>query len=83
KGRLRKARNGGERKCEATTTDVIIISTETSNGRSGERKIEEEEDRRKTRPLLHCSQLVASGKREDLIIVDIDEAYGDDELVCC
>ncbi|GAB2296088.1 hypothetical protein Dimus_030225, partial [Dionaea muscipula] len=29
-----KAQNGGEHKCEAAAANVIIISTETSNGRA-------------------------------------------------
>ncbi|GAB2281008.1 hypothetical protein Dimus_015622 [Dionaea muscipula] len=97
-----KAQNGGERKCEAATTNVIIISTETSNGRA----VKERSRKKKTGGPTFTSLLTARsklslennsytkslasrsdgiggvvGKREDLIIVDIDEAYGDDELV--
>ncbi|GAB2295072.1 hypothetical protein Dimus_029253 [Dionaea muscipula] len=83
-----KAQNGGERKCEAATTNVIIISTETSNGRA----VKERSRKKKTgggptfTSLLtaRSKEVAAIGgvarKRVDLIIVNIDEASGDDEL---
>ncbi|GAB2298075.1 hypothetical protein Dimus_032150, partial [Dionaea muscipula] len=84
-----KAQNGGERKCEATTTNMIIISTETSNGRA----VKEKSRKKKTggeptfTSLLTARSKVEAAaiggvarKREDLIIVNIDEASGDDEL---
>ncbi|GAB2266110.1 hypothetical protein Dimus_001134, partial [Dionaea muscipula] len=83
-----KAQNGGERKCEATATNVIIISTKFSNGRA----VKERPRKKKTgRGLTFTSLLTARSKeaaaiggvakkREDLIIVNIDEASGDDVL---
>ncbi|GAB2301417.1 hypothetical protein Dimus_035442, partial [Dionaea muscipula] len=43
-----KARTEESVNVKQRLTNVIIISTETSNGRSDERKIKEEEDRRRT-----------------------------------
>ncbi|GAB2272874.1 hypothetical protein Dimus_007690, partial [Dionaea muscipula] len=83
-----KAQNGGERKCEAAATNVIIISTETSNGRA----VKERSRKKKTgggptfTSLLTARSKEAAAiggvakKREDLIIVNIDEASGDDVL---
>ncbi|GAB2281610.1 hypothetical protein Dimus_016186 [Dionaea muscipula] len=83
-----KAQNGGERKCETAATNVIIISTETSNGRA----VKERSRKKKTggRPtftsllIARSKEAAAIGgvarKQEDLIIVNIDEAFGDDEL---
>ncbi|GAB2303687.1 hypothetical protein Dimus_037672 [Dionaea muscipula] len=83
-----KAQNGGERKCEVAATNVIIISTETSNGRA----VKERPRKKKigggpTFTLLltaRSKEATAIGgvakKREDLIIVNIDEASGDDVL---
>ncbi|GAB2281708.1 hypothetical protein Dimus_016278, partial [Dionaea muscipula] len=83
-----KAQNGGERKCEAAVANVIIISTETSNGRA----VKERSRKKKTgggptfTSLLSARSKEAAAiggvvrKREDLIIVNIDEASGDDEL---
>ncbi|GAB2265576.1 hypothetical protein Dimus_000614, partial [Dionaea muscipula] len=86
-----KAQNGGERKCEVATANVIIISTETNNGRA----VKERSRKKKTGGgltftslLTACSKEAAAiggvaRKREDLIIVNIDEASGDDETSCC
>ncbi|GAB2281951.1 hypothetical protein Dimus_016515 [Dionaea muscipula] len=70
-----KAQNGGECKCEAATANVIIISIEISNGRA----VKERSRKKKTGggPTF-TSFLTARSK--DLIIVNIDEAFGDDEL---
>ncbi|GAB2284321.1 hypothetical protein Dimus_018782 [Dionaea muscipula] len=69
-------------------TNVIIISTETSNGRT----VKERLRKKKTggRPTFtslltaRSKEATAIGsvarKREDLIIINIDEASGDDEL---
>ncbi|GAB2299664.1 hypothetical protein Dimus_033723 [Dionaea muscipula] len=120
-----KAQNGGERKCEVATANVIIISTETNNGRA----VKERSRKKKTGggltftslltacskvgyntthyiifSVMHCMSCCSlawkiiliqkiwprdggiggvARKREDLIIVDIDEASGDDETSCC
>ncbi|GAB2296515.1 hypothetical protein Dimus_030628 [Dionaea muscipula] len=83
-----KAQNGGECKCEVAAANVIIISTETSNGRA----VKERSRKKKTGggPIFtslltaRSKEAVAIGgvvrKQEDLIIVNIDEASGDDEL---
>ncbi|GAB2275989.1 hypothetical protein Dimus_010732 [Dionaea muscipula] len=84
-----KAQNGGERKCEAAAAaNVIIISIETRNGRV----VKERSRKKKTgggptfTSLLTVRSKEAAAisgiarKREDLIIVNIDEASGDDEL---
>ncbi|GAB2266536.1 hypothetical protein Dimus_001538 [Dionaea muscipula] len=83
-----KAQNGGECKCEAAAANVIIISTETSNGRV----VKERSRKKKTgggptfTSLLTARSKEAAAiggvarKREDLIIVNIDDAFGDDEL---
>ncbi|GAB2276257.1 hypothetical protein Dimus_010988, partial [Dionaea muscipula] len=83
-----KAQNGGERKCEVAVAHMIIISTETSNGRA----VKERSRKKKTgggptfTSLLTARSKEAAAiggvarKREDLIIVNIDEASGDNEL---
>ncbi|GAB2288329.1 hypothetical protein Dimus_022662, partial [Dionaea muscipula] len=83
-----KTQNGGERKCEAAATNVIIISTETSNGRA----VKERSWKKKigggptfTSLLTARSKEAAviggvASKREYLIIVNIDEASRDDEV---
>ncbi|GAB2301936.1 hypothetical protein Dimus_035959 [Dionaea muscipula] len=121
-----KAQNEGERKCEAVVANVIIISTETSNGRA----LKERSRKKKTGggstftslltarskvgyntthyiifSVMHCMPCCSlawkiiliqkiwpqeaatiggvARKREDLIIVNIDKASGDDELTSC
>ncbi|GAB2296238.1 hypothetical protein Dimus_030365, partial [Dionaea muscipula] len=70
-----KAQNGGERKCEAEAANVIIISTETSNGRA----MKERSRKKKTGGGPTFNSLLTA-RSKDLIIVNIDEASGDDEL---